>query len=158
MSFCIFTSFSFCISFLIIFYYYFIIVSQFFPRVPPPPTHHLIFTVNPHAVVHVCELFIHVRCLIPSPSFRDCSPPLPPGSLAVCSMFPCLWLYFVCQFILFIRFHLQVRTYGIFLSPTGLFHLAEYSPAPTMLSQNVRVSSFFLLFSNIHFFFDPLIS
>ena len=36
-----------------------------------------------------------------------------------------LWvcLYFACYFILFIRFHIWVKSYGIFLSLTGLFHL-----------------------------------
>ena len=33
-------------------------------------------TVNPHTVVHVCGSFIHVLCLVPSPSFHHYSPPL----------------------------------------------------------------------------------
>ena len=49
---------------------------------------------------------------------------LPLWSLSICSLFPCLWVYFARQFILCIRFLLQVRSYGIFLSPTSLFHLA----------------------------------
>ena len=50
---------------------------------------------------------------------------LPPlWLLSVCFLFQCLWLYFVCLFVLVIRFHLKVRSYGICVSPPGLFHLA----------------------------------
>ena len=43
----------------------------------------------------------------------------PPWLLSVCSLFPCLWFYFACLFVLFTRFHLQVD-HMIFV----FFHLA----------------------------------
>ena len=49
---------------------------------------------------------------------------LPSHLRSLCSMYPCLWSYFVCQLILFIRFHIEVKSYGIGLSLTGLLHLA----------------------------------
>ena len=61
----------------------------------------------------------------------------------VCSLFPCLW--FACLFHLFIRFLLQVRSYGICVQLPGLFHLALCSLVSSMLSQRVGVLSFFLL-------------
>ena len=45
---------------------------------------------------------------------QSCAPPSHLRSL--CSMYPCLWSYFVCQFILFIRFHIEVKSYDIGLS------------------------------------------
>ena len=57
----------------------------------------------------------------PSYMFLDnCSPfslhyPFPPPLwlLSVCSLSQCLWFCFACLFVLLIRFHLQVRSYGI---------------------------------------------
>ena len=81
-----------------------------------------------------------------------CSPiitlPLPTlWLLSACSLFQCLWFYFACLFVLLIRFHLYVRSYGVCLSPPGLFHLAQCSPDPPMLSWRVGAPSFFLLCS-----------
>ena len=45
-------------------------------------------------------------------------------SLSVCSVFPCLWFIFAHLFLLLIRFHVQVRSYGICLQLPGLFHIA----------------------------------
>ena len=45
-------------------------------------------------------------------------------SLSVCFLFPRLWFYFAHLFVLLIRVHLWMTPYGIFLSPSGLFHLA----------------------------------
>ena len=59
-----------------------------------------------------------------SPSFPCYSPPQPLWLLSVCSVFQYLWFDFACLFVLLIRFHLQVRSYGICLSLPGLFHLA----------------------------------
>ena len=125
-----------------IFYCYSITVVPVFLPLPssalPTPCSH---TVNPHTVVHACGSFIHALCLVPSPSLYLYHPP-PLWSLSFCSMFPCLWFYFVRYFILFIRFLLWVRSYGICLSPTSLFHLAWHFPVPSMLSQKVGVLSF----------------
>ena len=88
------------------------------PRSPPAPR------VNPHTFVHVHVSFVHVLCLVPSPSLHHYAPPYPLWPLSICSMFPFLWFYFAHQFIVFIRFLSQARSYGICHSPTGLFHLA----------------------------------
>ena len=79
--------------------------------------------------------------------FSPLSPSSLLWSLSVCSLFPRLWFYFAHLFVLLIRFHLQVRSRGICLSPPGLFHLAWCSPDSSMLSGSVGVSSFFLLCS-----------
>ena len=50
----------------------------------------------------------------------------PLWSLSACSQFQCLWLYFACLFILLIRILLKVRSYGICLSPPGLFFYREF--------------------------------
>ena len=70
--------------------------------------------------------FVHVSFLVvpenPSP---HCPFPTPFWLLLGCSLqLQCLWLYFVCFFLLLIRFQLKVRSYGICPSPPGLFHLA----------------------------------
>ena len=115
-----FFNFNFFKDFLLLFYY----SCLNFPPLPSPTLHtpcsHSQF---PHCCP--CPWVIHT-CSLASPF--PFSPPLsttpPLWSLSVCSMFPCLWFYFVHQFILFIRFPLQVRSYGICLLPTSLFHLA----------------------------------
>ena len=110
-------------------FYFFILVllqlSQFSPpHCSPLPCPRPAPTVSPHPVVHVHGSFIHVPWLDPTPSFPTYTP-LPPLSLPwVYSLFPCLWFYFPHLFVLFIRFLLYVRSYGICLSPSGLFHLA----------------------------------
>ena len=80
--------------------------------------------------------FVHVSFIVfpenPSPIS-----PSPLWSLSVCSLFPCLWFYFACLFVLLIRFHLKVRSHGICLSPPGLFHLAQCSPVPSTLLRRV---------------------
>ena len=67
-----------------------------------------------HTHTHTCSLVI-----FSSPHHH---PPL--WDLSVCSMSPYLWCYFVCQFFLFLRFHIWVRSYGVCLSLPGLFSLA----------------------------------
>ena len=44
------------------------------------------------------------------------SRPLPSHLRSLCSLYPNFWSYFVCPFILFIRFHIEVKSYGIGLS------------------------------------------
>ena len=80
---------------------------------PTPPLPQSIPTLlSMSVVIHTCSLSR------PSPFLPSL------WLLSVCSLFPSLWFYFVPQFILFIRFLLQVKSYGICLSPTGLFHVA----------------------------------
>ena len=74
---------------------------------------------------YCCLCLWFYLCLILSPFLPSlCLNLLPLWQLSVCSMYPCLCFHFVHQFILFIRCHIWVRSYGICLSPTGLFHLA----------------------------------
>ena len=46
-----------------------------------------------------------------------------------------------CLFLLFIRFHIWVKSYGNCLSITILFHLVSCCPGPSMLLQWVRLPS-----------------
>ena len=89
------------------------------PTHPPPPT----FSPYPH-IVFVHESFLHAPWLDPSPSFLHYTPLPSPLVTVSFSLFPCLWFYFGHLFVLSIRFHLKVRSYGICPSPPGLFHLA----------------------------------
>ena len=109
--------FNFCFYFLIIFnlniLFMLFQLSQFFPFPPstqPPPTP----TVNPRTIVHVHGLFIYVHWLIPS--HLSTSPHLPPPllHLSVCSMFPCLWFYYMVP-------HLKTTAsnYGFWVARTG---------------------------------------
>ena len=104
----------------------------------------LLSTFNPNPlclwpwVLYTCSLMtLPFHCPVIS---------LPPlfWLLSLCSLFLCLWLYFARFFILLIRFHLEVRSYGICPSQPGLFHLAQCSPVPSMLLQRVYAPSFSL--------------
>ena len=80
---------------------------------PPSPTS----TIPPD--------FVHVSfTIVPAIPSSHCPHPTPPWPLLDCSQPQCLWLYFVCFFLLLIMFQLRVRSYGICPSPPGLFHLA----------------------------------
>ena len=110
---------------LIILIYYLLLTLltdvPYFPRLcppPPSPVPHLYHHQPPglhHIVVCVHGVCTYVLWLISSLS-------LTPWDLSVCSMYPCLWSYFVCQFILFIRFLIGVKSRGTCLSLAGLFH------------------------------------
>ena len=50
-----------------------------------------------------------------------------------------------CLLVCSLDFHLWVKSYGICLSLTGLFHFAWCSPGPSILSQRVKYSFFFFL-------------
>ena len=93
---------------------------HFSPITLPCPTHTPLSTFNPlpSPIGFVHGSFIRGAwhmVLDPSPTF-PCYPLSPLlWSLSVCSLFPCLWLYIACLFVLLIRFHLLVKSYGICL-------------------------------------------
>ena len=67
-------------------------------RAPHPPL--------PHTIVCVHGLCIYVLWLVSS-TFFPVLPNTPSlWDLSVCSLCPCPWFYFICQFVLFIRFHI----------------------------------------------------
>ena len=68
------------------------------------PTPHLPHSILP-PVVFVHRSFIQDPWLDPS-LLSPLSPSSPLWSLAVCSLFPCLWFCFACLSVLLIRFHL----------------------------------------------------
>ena len=89
-----------------------------YPNSPPwlPPWNLPLFSLS------MCSLYMFLDS--PSPIFPHY--PSPSGYcqfVYYISLFPCLWLYFACLIVLSIRFYLYVRSYGICLSPPGLFHL-----------------------------------
>ena len=91
-------------------------------------THHSPSPSHPHLPPSILP-FVHVSfILVPwwsLPFFPPVIPSaLPSGCCQFVLLFQCLWLYFACLFILLIRFHWQVRSYGICLPLPGLFHLA----------------------------------
>ena len=133
------------------------VASIFFPplSLPSPPT------LTP-SLIWFCPWVFYTYDLTTLPPLSPVIILLPPlWLLSVCSLFQNLWLYCACLFVLLIRFHLQVRSYGICLSLTGLFHLAQCSPVPSMLPQRIGAPSFFLLsripMCKCTIVFDPLI-
>ena len=105
----------------LIFYFSSRVVSIFTP--PQPPIHSHLSPLNlPPLALSMCPLYMFLDG--PSLIFPNYPSPPPLWLLSVYSLFECLWLYFAWLFVLLIRFHLQVRSYGICLSPPGLFHLA----------------------------------
>ena len=106
---------------ILFFFYCYSIIVLIFPPCPSP--------TSPTPCSHSQSLLLSVPM---SPLYMFLGLPLsifPPltsshWSLPVCSLFPCLWFYFAHLFVLLIRFHLQVRSYGICLIPPVLFHLA----------------------------------
>ena len=149
-------------NFILFFIFLLFLKYSCFPS-PPFPSTPSIPTSHPQTyplwlcpwVLYTCSLMTLLRV---SP-ITPLSPPL--WLLLFCSLFQCLWFYFAGLFVLLIRLHLKVKSYGICLSPPGLFHLAECSPVPSMLSQRVGAPSFPLLHSiplrKCTQFFDPFI-
>ena len=91
------------------------------PHLSPHPSypHFLPLILTLFGFVH--ESFIHVPETIPP------FPPMPPSHLpsGYCHLFLIsMSLVKFCLFVLLIRFHLKVRSYGICPSLPGLFHLA----------------------------------
>ena len=72
----------------------------------PRPSHPWPPTFNPFPIIFDHGSFIHVPWLDPSPLFPIIPLLSPLWLLLVCSLFPCLWFYFSCLFVLLIRFHL----------------------------------------------------
>ena len=131
-----------------IFYHYLNCSNTVVSIFPPPlsPTPSTVTSHSPSFPLWLCPWDLYTCSLMTLallPSIMPLPPPL--WSLSVCSLFPCLWLCFACWFVLLIRFHLQVRSYGICLSLPDLFHLAQCSPIPSMLLRRVGAPSFFLL-------------
>ena len=91
------------------------IVSIFIPPFHSGPTHPGLPPLNlTPLALSMCPLYKFLdgpSCIIPLPS--------PLWLLSVCSLFQCLWLSFARLFVLLIRLHLQVRSYGISLSMPG---------------------------------------
>ena len=106
-------------------------LSAFYPHPSTPPQPN----PSPFPTAALVLDFGHVSFIIvPYNPSTHCHLPTPLWLLSVCSLIQCLWFYFAHLFVLLIRFHLQVRSYGICLLPPGLFHLALCSPVPSMLS------------------------
>ena len=84
------------------------------PFIPPLPTsfpsgyHHTVVCV--YVKIYI---YIYSFCLIPLASFIQPPNTLPLWQLSFCSMYLCLCSYFFHKFILFIRFHIEVRSYEI---------------------------------------------
>ena len=110
------------------------VVSIFTPALLPASP---IPTSDPQTYcLWLCPCVLYTCSLMDLPLFSSIIPLPPPlWLLSVCSLFQCFWLYFVCLFVLLIRFHLQVRSCGICISPPDLFQLAYCCPVPSMLSQ-----------------------
>ena len=97
------------------------VVSTFPPPLSPTPPNP---SSHPQSYpLSLCPWVLYTCSLMTLPLISSIIPLfLPSGTLFV--LYFNVWLYFACLLVLFIRFHLQVRSYGICLLPPGLFHLA----------------------------------
>ena len=87
------------------------------PHTLPCPTHP---TLNP-TLLWLCPWVLHTCSLMTLPLYPIILLPCPLWLWSVGSLFHCLWLYFAHLFALLIRFHSQMRSYGICLSPLAYF-------------------------------------
>ena len=119
-----------------------------YPQLSPSIHTPIVFV---HGVLYKCSL-VTLPLLSPVITF-----PTPLQLLSICSLFQCLSLYFACLFVLLIRFHLQVRSYGIFLLLS--ITLSRYTHAVTKEEQGLLLSFCCILFHHVNVpqFFDPLI-
>ena len=92
-----------------------------FPPPPLPPTPPISISYPQSYPLWLCLCVLYTCSLKTLPSFSPMIDLLPPlWSLSVCSLFPCLWFYFACLFVLFIRFCLKLR------SMVFVFHCLAY--------------------------------
>ena len=98
------------------------VVPHFSPLLSsaPSPTHS--HNQSPSLSSPMSPLFVFLDLLLPLLHLYPSPPPL--WLLSISCWFPRLWFYFAHLFVLFIRFHLKVRSYSICLSLPCLFHLA----------------------------------
>ena len=113
-----------------IYFFVFIVVelqlSQFFPCCSPLPhpaplTHSQSPPPCPCPLISPLYMFLDLAHTL---SFPDYLPPPPLWLLLFVLYFHVSGSILLFCFVLLIRLHLQVRSYGICLSLTGLFHLA----------------------------------
>ena len=95
-----------------------------FPPALPWPTSIYPLSLWPSSNYCLCRCVVNICALADPFTFSDPVPHPPLRQLSVCSMYPCLCFYVVPQIILFFRFRIQVRSYGIYLFMSSLFHLA----------------------------------
>ena len=114
---------SWCIIFFVAFLKIFIVIQlqlyAFSPLLSTPPQ----LNPPPSPTSTITPDFVHVSFNSSCNALFPLSPPHSPRPLLDCSQPQCLWLYF-CFFLLLIMFQLRVRSYGIYPSSPGLFHLA----------------------------------
>ena len=112
--------------------------SPFIPHLPSSTSPTPFPSDNHHTVVCVYEV-VFFFCLIHSHFSPSPVTILPSDSCP--SLWVCFCLFYL--FVLFLRFHISAKSYGVFLSLTGLFHLTEYSPGLSMLLQKGKISFLF---------------
>ena len=108
------------------------------------PTSHIQFSPAPLSLFMGTLYMFHDD---PSHSLH-CYPSPPSPLVTVSFFFISVSLVLCCLFFVWlIRFHIQVRSYGVSFSPPGLFHLAQCFPVPLTLTLRAGAPSFFLLHS-----------
>ena len=92
-------------SILHIFNFFIVILLQLshFPPLPSSTQPTLYSHINSHAVVHVHGSFIHVLCLVPSPSFHHYAP-APSPLVTVSLLHVSITLVLFCSFVCFVYY------------------------------------------------------
>ena len=90
---------------------------------PVPPPHHSPLSLSIPTPLSMSMSPLYTFLDLPRPLFSCYLPPRP-ALVTISLFFISVSLGLFCLFVSLIRFHLQVRSYGICLSPPGLFHLA----------------------------------
>ena len=98
-------------------------------HLPPPPTLH-------PSPLWLCPWVLHTCCLMTLSLLSPViSLPPPFWSLSVYSLFPCLWLYFACLFVLLVSFPSKwVDLKTVLHVHDGILHSRKKEGAPTLLT------------------------
>ena len=134
--------------------------SPHYPPLPYPPPASNIQSSPTLLSLPMGPLYMLLHLTLPLLSLVTLLPH-PLWSLSVCSKFPSLWFYFARLFVLLIRFHLQVRSYGICLLPPAYFtqhNALQFHPC-CCKGYKLLLSPCCIVFHcvNVPQFFDPLI-
>ena len=107
----------------------------------------VVIDYSPYGMCYISVTFFiagSLCFLIPSPLYVHSLTSLLSGKhqFVLCIYWVCFCFIF-CSFVLFLRFHMEVKPYSICLSLSNLFYLSKYCLGSPMLSHTARFCSFY---------------